>query len=80
LKLFERVYAPLSAARLDPIPGDASLPPHKQTLLDRLYGRLNAVLDRLFRAVGLPSSPTINENKILIDAPITAYAFSQTSL
>jgi hypothetical protein len=72
LKLFERVYAPLSAARLDPIPGDASLPTHKQTLLDRLYGRLNAVLDRLCRAVGLPSSPTINENKILIEAPITA--------
>jgi hypothetical protein len=80
LKLFERVYAPLSAARLDPVPGDANLPPRKQTPLDRLYGRLNAALDRLLGAVGLVSSPNINENNILVDAPITAYAFSQTEL
>ena len=80
LKLFERVYAPLSAARLDPVPGDASLPPHKNTLLDRLYSRLNAALDRLLHASGLASSPQTNENKILVVAPITAYAFSQTGL
>src|SRR6516162_1533674 len=72
LKLFERVYAPLSAARLDPFPGDASLPPHKNTLLDRLYSRLNAALDRLLHASGLASSPQTNENKILVVAPITA--------
>jgi hypothetical protein len=30
------------------------------------------------RAAGLTFSPPINENKILVDAPITAYAFSQT--
>ena len=80
LKLFERVYAPLSAARLDPVPGDASLPPHKNTLLDRLYSRLNAALDRLLHASGLASSPQTNENKILVAAPITAYDFSQTGL
>ena len=80
LKLFERVYAPLSAARLDPVPGDASLPRRKQTLLDRLYGRLGAALDRLLAAIGLTSSPSINENKIPVDAPITAYAFSRTEL
>jgi len=80
LKLFERVYAPLSAARLDPVRGDASLPRRKQTLLDRLYGRLGAALDRLLAAIGLTSSPSINENKILVDAPITAYAFSRTEL
>ena len=72
LKLFERVYAPLSAARLDPVPGDASLPPHKNTLLDRLYSRLNAALDRILHASGLASSPQTNENKILVVAPITA--------
>ena len=72
LKLFERVYDPLTAASLDPVPGDASLPPHKHTLLDRLYGRLNAALDRLLAAVGLATSPAINENKISVDAPITA--------
>jgi hypothetical protein len=78
LKLFERVYAPLTAARLHPVPGDAALPPHKRSLLDRLYHRLNAALDRLLHAVGLASTPTFNQNKILVDAPITAYAFSQT--
>ena len=29
LKLFERVYAPLTAARLRPVRGDAALPPRK---------------------------------------------------
>jgi hypothetical protein len=48
--------------------------------LDRLYGRLNVALDRLLAAVGLASSPTTNENKILFNASITAYAFSQTAL
>jgi hypothetical protein len=62
----------LSAARLHPVLSDASLPPHKQTLLDRLYRRLNTALDRLLAAVGLTSSPSINENKILVDVPITA--------
>jgi hypothetical protein len=58
----ERVYAPLSAPRLHPALGDASLPPHKHTLLDRLYRRLDTALDRLLGAVGLASSPIINEN------------------
>src|SRR5260370_1394857 len=37
-------------------------------------------LSNLSRAVGRVFSPSINENKILVDAPITAYAFSQTGL
>ena len=72
LKLFERVYAPLTAARLDPVPGDATFPPRKRSLLDRLYLRLNAALDRLLHAVGLAPSPTANENKIPVVSPITA--------
>jgi hypothetical protein len=59
----------LSAARLHPVLGDASLPPHKQTLLDRLYRRLDTALDRLLATVGLTSSPSIDENKILVEAP-----------
>ena len=78
LKLFERVYAPLTAARLRPVPGDAARPPRKRSLLDRLYQRFNAALDRLLHAVGLAPTPTSNENKILVHAPINAYAFSQT--
>jgi hypothetical protein len=72
LKLFERVYAPLTAACLDPVPGDAALPPQKRSLLDRLYQRLNTALDRLLHAVGLAPSPTVNENKIPTLSPITA--------
>ena len=72
LKLFERVYAPLTAARLRPVPGDAALPPRKRSLLDRLYQRFNAALDRLLHAVGLAPTPTSNENKILVHAPINA--------
>src|SRR5712664_3133503 len=72
LKLFERVYAPLTAARLRPVPGDAALPPRKHSLLDRLYQRFNAALDRLLHAVGLPPTLTSNENKILVHAPINA--------
>ena len=72
LKLFERVYAPLTAARLRPVPGDAALPPRKHSLFDRLYQRFNAALDRLLHAVGLPPTPTSNENKILVHAPIKA--------
>jgi hypothetical protein len=72
LKLFERVYAPLTAARLDSVPGDATLPPRKRSLLDRLYQRLNAALDRLLHAVGLALSPTLNENEIPVFSPITA--------
>ena len=72
LKLFERVYAPCAAACLQPIPGDATLAPRRRSLLDRLYQRLDAALDRLLHALGLAFSLTTNENKILVDAPITA--------
>ena len=37
-----------------------------------VWHRAHRRQDRFARPVGLPSSPTINENKILIDTPITA--------
>jgi hypothetical protein len=80
LKLFDRIYAPLTAALLHPIPTDQALLNPKRSPLDRLYQRLTDALDRLLRAVGLAFSSSIIENKILVDAPITAYAFSQTGL
>jgi hypothetical protein len=79
LKLFDRLCAPLAAGLLDPIPGDAALPRQKRSRLDRLYQRLTATLEQLLRAIGL-ASPSINENKIPVSAPITAYAFSQAGL
>ena len=40
LKLFDRVYAPLTAALLHPIPADQALPNRRRSPLDRLYQRV----------------------------------------
>jgi len=53
LKLFERVYAPLTAGLLHPITADARLADDKRHRLDRLYQRIVNDLDALLRAVGL---------------------------
>jgi len=53
LKLFERVYAPLTAGLLHPVPGDRKLQQQRQTQLDRLYQRIADDLDQLLNAVGL---------------------------
>ena len=72
LKMFDRVYAPLTAGLLQPVASDAALLQHKRSPLDRLYQRITSALDRLLHALGLAFSPSVNENKILVDAPITA--------
>src|SRR5262249_14971263 len=53
LKLFERVYAPLTAGLLSPIKADARLQSHKRCQLDSLYQGVIDDLDTLARAVGL---------------------------
>lgn len=53
LKLFERVYAPLTAGLLRPLVSDARLADDKRHQLDRLYQRVVTDLDALLRAVGL---------------------------
>ena len=53
LKLFERVYAPLTDGLLRPVPGDRKLHQQPQTQLDRLYQRIADDLDQLLNAVGL---------------------------
>ena len=53
LKLFERVYAPLTAGLLRPVAADAALAEEKRHQLDRLYQRIVTDLDELLRAVGL---------------------------
>ena len=53
LKLFERIYAPLTAGLLHPFSGDRKLTQQKQTQLDRLYQRITEDLDQLLRATGL---------------------------
>src|SRR5712692_2848906 len=56
LKLFERVYAPLTAGLLDPVAADARLAAEKRHRLDRLYQRIVTDLDALLRAVGLKTA------------------------
>ena len=56
LKLFERIYAPLTAGLLRPIAADAVLAEEKRHRLDRLYQRIVTDLDELLRAVGLRSA------------------------
>jgi hypothetical protein len=53
LKLFEKIYAPLTAGLLAPFRGDRALPDQKRCALDRLYQRICDDLDALLRAVGL---------------------------
>ena len=68
LKLFERVYAPLTAGLLSPFKADARLQNHRRSQLDRLYQRVVDGLDNLLRALGLEPA---NENKIPTSATIT---------
>jgi hypothetical protein len=53
LKLFEKIYAPLTAGLLAPFRGDHSLTEEKRCTLDRLYQHISDDLDELLRAVGI---------------------------
>ena len=53
LKLFEKIYAPLTAGLLAPFRGDRILAEEKRCTLDRLYQHVCDDLDALLRAVGL---------------------------
>ena len=53
LKLFERIYAPLTAGLLKPLPGDRKLADEKRTQLDQLYQCVTNDLDQLLKAVGI---------------------------
>jgi hypothetical protein len=56
LKLFERIYAPLTAGILQPFGGDEKLQPQKRTQLDKLYHRVADDLSKLMDAVGLKAA------------------------
>lgn len=53
LKLFERIYAPLTAGLLSPLKMDSKLASQRRSQLDRRYQRVVDDLDELIRAVGL---------------------------
>jgi hypothetical protein len=56
LKLFERIYAPLTAGLLQPLKGDSKLQQERRSQLDRLYQRVVDDLDQLLKAVGLKTA------------------------
>jgi hypothetical protein len=53
LKLFHRIYAPLTAGILEPVPWDDRLPAERRAELDQVYGAVEDALDRLFASVGV---------------------------
>ena len=53
LKLFHRIYAPLTAGILEPVPWDDRLPPERRASLDRLYAAVDRDLNQLFESVGV---------------------------
>jgi hypothetical protein len=56
LKLFDKLYAPLTAGILLPCPADDRLAPERTTRLDRLYRAVVTALDDLVDAVGLKAA------------------------
>jgi len=56
LKLFERIYAPLTAGLLRPFPADNQLQNQRLSQLDRLYRRVTHAVDDLVQAVGLKAA------------------------
>ncbi len=56
LKLFEKLYAPLTSAILKAFKHDQRLPDNRTTPLDKLYRRVVHALDRLVDAVGLKAA------------------------
>ena len=56
LKLFERIYAPLTAGLLRPFSGDKKVHQQRRSQLDRLYQRVVDDLDQLISAAGLKAA------------------------
>jgi hypothetical protein len=56
LKVFEGVYAPLTAGLLSPVKSHARLDAQRRSQLDRLYQRVIDGLDTLVQAVGLKAA------------------------
>jgi hypothetical protein len=56
LKLYEKIYAPLTAGILQPFAADGSIPKEKITALDRRYTAVIQALDDLVEAVGLKAA------------------------
>ena len=56
LKLFERIYVPLTASLLSPVRADGKLHSQSRSQLDLLYQRVVDDLDTLIQVVGLKAA------------------------
>ena len=56
LKLYEKIYAPLTAGILQPFAADQSIPREKITALDQRYTAVIQALDDLVDVVGLKAA------------------------
>lgn len=56
LKLFRKIYAPMTAAILQPFAGDKTFPIDRTSRLDKLYLAVTTALDNLVRGVGLKAA------------------------
>jgi hypothetical protein len=56
LKLFHKLYAPLTAGLLAPFPEDAALPDDQRCRLDRLYTAVDRALQDLYDHLGLQAA------------------------
>lgn len=56
LKLFEKIYAPLTAGVVKPVSNDARFPTDKIAPLDKLYLAVTQALDKLLEGVGLKAA------------------------
>lgn len=56
LKLFQKIYAPLTAGVLKPFSSDAQFPRDKIAQLDKLYLAVTHALDDLLEGVGLKAA------------------------
>jgi hypothetical protein len=74
LKLFEKLYTPLTSGILKPVTQDQRLPDNKTTSLDKLYRRVVHALDELVDAVVSKSLDPIRNRlrKLVSNRPHTA--------
>jgi hypothetical protein len=56
LKLYHRLYAPLTAGIRDPSPGDNQLLSHHRCKLDRLYSAVDQALQKLTQFIGIKAA------------------------
>lgn len=53
LKVYHRLYAPLTAGLRDPVPADNAMLSHRQAKLDRLYSAVDQALEKLANHIGI---------------------------